>query len=89
MGNCQQKEDVSDAVLSPDLSDNKNEQLLELLNSYSVIFSDLPGKTDVIEHAVISCLMINLLRRDPYKLPYAVRENLKMEISDMIKMSVI
>jgi len=88
MGNCQQKEDVSIAVLSPDLSDNQKYQLFELLNSYGEIFSDLPGKTDVIKHAV------KLSDDKPvtsrlYKLPYAVRENLKTEISDMMKMGVI
>lgn len=88
LGNFRQKEGVSHVVLGQDLSNGENEQLLQLLQSYSGIFSDVPGKTDVIEHT-IQLTDNKPISSRPYPLPYAVRENLKEEIADMLQLGVI
>ena len=51
-------------------------------------FSDIPGKTSMIEHK-IEPTKNNPVRYRPYPLPYAMRENLKREIKDMLSFGII
>jgi len=39
--------------ICPDLSQEQQHQLTQLLNSYSDIFSNSPGRTDIIEHKIL------------------------------------
>ena len=52
------------------------------------MFSDLPGKTNVIQHR-IKLTEEEPVRSGAYPLPYAVRETLKGEISEMLKLEII
>jgi len=58
------------------------------LKNPAVMKRRLPGKTDIIEHAVKLSDDKPVTSR-PYRSPYVVRENLKTEISDMLKMVII
>ena len=49
---------------------------MDTLVRYTEVFSDIPGKTDMIEHK-IELTDNNPVRCRPYPLPYALRENLK------------
>ena len=59
-----------------------------MIESYADVFSHVPGRTSKIEHR------INLedeepARLKPYPLPYALQQELKNEIREMLDMRVI
>ena len=61
---------------------------MNVLGKYSDVFTDLPGKTDLIKHRV-ELTENELIRSKPYPLPYAVREELRGEIRVMISLGII
>ena len=48
--NVQQKENVSDVDINPELSEVQTAELKHLLNEYKQIFSDVPTVTHLVEH---------------------------------------
>ena len=52
------------------------------------MFTEAPGTTDLVQHHI----KLNLdepVRSRPYPVPYSMRESLRKDIADMIKMGVI
>ena len=47
-----QKEDINDVQIGHELTIEQSEQLRDLLGNFVAVFSDVPGKTDVIEHKI-------------------------------------
>ena len=88
LANCHQKEIVKDVKLGIELTKIQQEEMMDTLVRYTEVFSDIPGKTDLIEHK-IEFTDNNPVRSRPYPLPYAMRENLKREIQDMISLRII
>ena len=86
--NCHQKETVKNVKLGIELTKIQQEEMMDTLVRYTEVFSDIPGKTDIIEHK-IELTDINPVRSRPYPLPYALRENLKKEIEDMLSLGII
>ena len=83
-----QKKDVSDVKLVTELDDSRSRQLQALIKDYANGFLYVAGRTSKIEHR------INLeneepVRLKPYPLPYALRQELKNEIKEMLDMGVI
>ena len=88
LANCHQKETVKDVKLGIELTKTQQEEMMDTLVRYAEVFSDIPGKTNVIEHKIK--LTNNIpVRSRPYPLPYALRENLKREIQDMLSLGII
>ena len=76
LGNCHQKEDLTDVKLGSELTDSQREEATTLLEKHRELFSVVPGKAEVIKHKI--CITdCEPIRSKPYPLPYAVRENLK------------
>ena len=88
LANCHQKETVKDVKLGIELTKIQQEEMMDTLVRYTKVFSDIPGKTDMIEHK-IELTGNNPVRSRPYPLPYAIRENLKREIQDMLSLRII
>ena len=70
------------------MNDSQSRQLQALIENYANAFSDVPGRTSKIEHK------INLVDKEPvhlkpYPLPYALWQELKDEIREMLDMGVI
>ena len=61
---------------------------MDTLVTYSEVFSDIPDKTDMIEHK-IELSDNNPVRFRPYPLPHALRKNFKREIEDMPSLGII
>ena len=83
-----QSESVEDVKIGQGLTQLQKEGIRNVLQKYNEVFSDLPGRTDIIQHR------IKLTEKEPvrsraYPLPYAVRETLKGEISEMLKLGII
>ena len=88
LGTYKQKEDVSDVKLGTELGDSQSRQLQALMENYADVFSDVPGRTSKIEHR-INLVDEEPVRLKPYPLPYALRQELKDEIREMLDMGVI
>ena len=72
LGSFQQKEGLQDVCLGVNLGEAHQVEILNVLGKYSGVFSDLPGKTDLIKHRV-ELTGNEPIRSKPYPLPYAVR----------------
>ena len=77
-----------DVKLGIELTKTQKEEMMDTLVRYTEVFSDISGKTDMIEHK-IELTDNNPVRSRPYPLPYALRENLKREIEDMLSLEII
>ena len=84
----QQTETSKDVILGEGLDKNQQLQLIELLDKSKDIFSDLPGNAAGMEHSVL-LTTAEPVKSKPDGLPYRVRETLKEDINDMLKMGVI
>ena len=71
------------------MSDNQKDELKLILQSYSDVLSDVPGKTrlSVIEHDVMMKTEIPITKK-AYMLPYALREKVSKEIDDILEAGI-
>lgn len=74
--------------INPDLTPAQKQELWSLLREYSDIFSITPGETDVIEHQIV-LTESNPVRAKTYPVPYSLREEVKAELSKMVKLGVV
>ena len=88
LGSFQQKEGLQDVCLEVNLGEAQQGEIMNVLGKYSDVFTDLPGKTDLIKHRV-ELTENEPIRSKPYPLPYAVREELRGEIREMISLGII
>ena len=83
-----QSESVDDVKVGQDLTQSQKEDLRNVLQKNNEVFSDLLKRTNVIQHR-IKLTEEEPVRSQAYPLPYAVRETLKGEISEMLKLGII
>jgi hypothetical protein len=76
-----------DVNLCQDLGDEKND-LKQLLREFSSVFTDLPGKTDLLE-CRIDVTDNTPVRQKPYPVPFSVRKSMNDEVKKMQEMGVI
>ena len=70
------------------LTKSQEENVLQVLGAYDSVFTDVLGKSNVIQHQ-ITLTDSTPIRSKPYHLPYAIRENLKTEIQEMLDLGII
>ncbi|XP_068240045.1 uncharacterized protein [Palaemon carinicauda] len=83
-----QSEDVSNVKINQELSEDKKEEVARILQEYKNVFTDVPGRTNVIEH-VINLSSKGPVRCRPYPVPYALQQDMDKEIERMLKLGVI
>ena len=83
-----QKETVKDVNISSDLLTEQNLEVGEMIHSFSDVFTDIPGRTEVITHDV-KLKEEKAVYRKPYCLPFALRSKVKEELHSMIKSDII
>ena len=52
LANCHQKETVKDVKLGIEPTKIQQEEMMDTLETYTEVFSDILGKTDIIEHKI-------------------------------------
>ena len=82
------KESVADVATGSNLTDEQRSEFMGLANQFSSLFTEAPGTTDLAQHH-INLTSDEPVRSRPYPVPYSMRESLKKDIADMIKMRVI
>jgi hypothetical protein len=70
------------------LSVEQQKQLLDLLDSYSVCFSDKPGFCPIIEHDIEMMDGFKPKQSKPYKLPEALQPQVEQQIEDLLAQGV-
>ena len=66
----------------------QEENVWQVLGAYDSVFTDVPGKSNVIQHQ-ITLTDGTPIRSKSYPLRYAIRENLKSEIQEMLDFGII
>jgi len=79
---------IDEVNICPDLPQEQHHQLMQLLNSYADIFSNSPGQTDIIEHKIL-LTDSNPIRSKNYPVPHSLRQVIKDELAEMIRMEVV
>ena len=71
-----------------ELTKTQEKEMMNTLSRHEEVFSNIPGKTSIIKPK-IELTENNQVRSRSYPLPYAMRENLKNEIEDMLNLGII
>lgn len=79
---------AEDVIFSDTLSNTQVCQLRGLLNEFSDVFSDIPNRTDVVQHSV-KLKSDDPVHKKPYPVPYALRERMQKEIDNMTEVGII
>ncbi|XP_064479202.1 uncharacterized protein LOC135392418 [Ornithodoros turicata] len=81
-------ETEQDVKIGATLTATQREDMRTALSEYAEVFSDVPGRTDLVE------CDLQLMAQDPvntrqYPLPFAVRNAVHDEVRDMLRMGII
>lgn len=79
---------AEDVIFSDTLSNTQVCELRGLLNEFSDVFSDIPNRTDVVQHSV-KLKSDDPVHKKPYPVPYALRERMQKEIDNMTEVGII
>ena len=88
LGGHDQKETLRDEKLGLGLTNSREENVWQVLGAYNSVFTDVLGKSNVIQ-LQITLTESTLIRSKLYPLPYAIRENLKNKIQEMLDLGII
>ena len=88
IGHYDAKESVADVATGSNLTDEQHSEFMDLANHFASLFTETPGTTDLAQHH-IKLTSDEPVRSRPYPVPCSMRESLKKDIADMIKMRVI
>ena len=82
------KESVNDVSIRDNLSHEQRAEFMDLANEFQSLFTEAPGTTSLAYHH-IKLTSDQPVRSRPYPVPYSLRESLKKDITDMMKVGVI
>ena len=82
------KESLNDVAIGDNLSHEQRAEFMNLANEFQSLFTEAPGTTSLAQHH-IKLTSDQPVRSRPYPVPYSLRESLKRDITDMMKMGVI
>ena len=82
------KESIADVKIGPGLNDTERTEFLELTQEFSSLFTEAPRTMNLIQHHM-NLMSNEPVHSKPYTVPYSMRESLKKDINDMMKMGVI
>ena len=80
--------DLKAIKISNHLTGEQRTIIDKLIQSYTEVISNIPGRTSLIEHE-INLKSDKVVRVKPYSIPYARRETMRTEIEEMIKIGII
>ncbi|XP_077531284.1 uncharacterized protein LOC144143395 [Haemaphysalis longicornis] len=79
---------IADVKISRDLDPNHAKQVRTLLQAYQSIFSDLPGKTDLVE-CTLRSTSTKAVHIPQYPIPLALVEAVEEEVQEMLRLGII
>ena len=81
------KESIEDVATGPNVTDDQRTEFTDLARQFTNLFTEAPGTTDLVQHH-IKLTSDKPVRSRPHRVPYSMRESLRKDIADMIKMGV-
>ena len=82
------QESISDVSINCELDEEQKNEVQNLLYEYSDVFTDIPGSTDIAEHDIVLTSQ-QPVRCRPYPVPYALKQEIKKEIDNMLRLDII
>ena len=82
------KESIKDVATGDNLTDEQRAEFIDLASQFQSLFAEAPGSTSLAQHH-IKLTSDQPVRSRRYPVPYSLRESLKKDITDMMKMGVI
>ena len=82
------KESIQDVTAGPNLTDEQRAEFLDLVHQFSSLFTEAPGTMILVQHH-IKLTSDEPVRSKPYPVPYSLRESLREDVDDLIRMGVI
>lgn len=82
------KETIDDVQINPELDQKQQKELKQLVSKFSDVLTDLPGRTNITEHE-IKLVSDDPVRSRPYAVPHALKDTIKAEMDNMLKMGII
>ncbi|XP_077550628.1 uncharacterized protein LOC144163779 [Haemaphysalis longicornis] len=79
---------IADVKISRDLDPNRAKQVRTLLQAYQSIFSDLPGKTDLVE-CTLRSTSTKAVHIPQYPIPLALVEAVEENVQEMLRLGII
>jgi hypothetical protein len=79
---------LSDIKIGDTLTKTQRSDLNRIIQEYTAVISNLPGKTNLLEHK-IKLTNTRAIRTKPYCIPYARRELMKKEMDEMERLGII
>ena len=71
------------------LESQQRSELDSLLEDFTDVLQNTPGKTDLAEHTIHLKEYTHPIRQSPYRLPHAYREDVQRELADMLQADII
>ena len=88
LGGYVAKESIEDVATGPNLTDEQRTEFTSLAKQFTNLFVEAAGTKDLVQHH-IKLTSDEPVRSRPYPVPYSMRESLRKDIADMVKMGVI
>ena len=86
------REHESDKATEHDLShltDDKRAQIKDILDQYSDLFCDTPGRTSIVKHSITLKENVAPIRKRPYRMNPKQQDLLRKEINQMLHDNII
>jgi len=83
-----QKETFRDVEISSDLSESQRQEVVDILEEFQDVFTDVPALTTVGEHST-TLTTDEPVHSKPYPLPHAMQETVDKELENMLQMGII
>ena len=84
----EQTEGVNDVKFGEGIDDSRRAEIDALIHEFEDVLTDLPGRTDIINHTVELNTQTHIRSR-AYQVPQSLRETIRKEVDTMLKMGII
>ena len=88
LGEFEGKETFRDVVINKELEPDQYRQVEAIVEEFKDFFTDKPGRTSLVEHRIVTTTD-QPVRSRPYPTPYFLRETIRNEVDQMLKLGVI
>ena len=86
--NCHQTQTWQDVPQPMEWSVNQKQDIDSLLRKHTSIFSDVPGRTNLVIHKIVTTTDTPV-RQKIYRTPHALRDKIKKELDSMLDLGII
>ncbi|XP_042878233.1 uncharacterized protein LOC122257193 [Penaeus japonicus] len=86
--NYVQTENVGNVCVNADLTEQQKADVRRILSKFQSVFTDVPGKTSVIDHKV-KLYDEKPIRSKPYPVPFALQKGIEEDVERMLRLGLV